>query len=74
MPTYEFTCTGCGQRSELRASIAEKEAGLRPPCPACGSRELRQALSTVAVIGGGGGEPAEAGGGCCAAGCACGKN
>jgi putative FmdB family regulatory protein len=71
MPTYEFVCADCGGRSEVRATVREKQAGLRHVCGACGGDRLRQAFSAVAVLSR---RPAavQAPGGCCGAGgCAC---
>ncbi|MGB9845816.1 MAG: FmdB family zinc ribbon protein, partial [Methanothermobacter tenebrarum] len=42
MPTYEFECGDCGERFEIRASIKEKEQGLSPKCPRCGSENTGQ--------------------------------
>jgi putative FmdB family regulatory protein len=81
VPTYEYLCADCGAETEVRASITEKTAGLRPACPACAGTALRQVFRPVARVGGGsvplasgmpvasagpGGGP---GGGCCGGGC-----
>ncbi|MGQ9494291.1 MAG: FmdB family zinc ribbon protein [Anaerolineae bacterium] len=42
MPTYEFQCGDCGERFEIRASFKEKEKGLNPKCPRCGSENIGQ--------------------------------
>jgi putative FmdB family regulatory protein len=36
MPLYEYRCDKCGQRFELRQSIADHEQS-KPPCPKCRS-------------------------------------
>lgn len=70
MPIYEFSCTDCGARTEVRASFAEHDAGLAPTCPECGGAALRKLLGRVAVHTAR--VPAIQGGGCCAGGaCAC---
>lgn len=72
MPTYEFTCRDCDSVVAVRATLAEKSAGLSPACAACGSHDLRQLFGTVAVRTGAVPEAARAGaagGGCCGGGC-----
>ncbi|MPZ87084.1 MAG: zinc ribbon domain-containing protein [Nitriliruptorales bacterium] len=72
MPIYAYACRACSERLELRASIAEKEAGLAPTCPACGSTPMRQLLTTFATRSSGDPQPASsapAGAGCCGGGC-----
>lgn len=68
MPAYEFVCIDCGRVTELRASFAEKDAGLAPTCGACGSDVLRRTFTTVAVLGSSA-AGAPAAGGCCGGGC-----
>ncbi|MFO7638510.1 MAG: zinc ribbon domain-containing protein [bacterium] len=50
MPVYEYNCDDCGRRFDLVASLAEKEAGLAPECPACGSRNCRQVFGRVNIV------------------------
>ncbi len=45
MPYYSFACETCDTRFDVRATIAEKEAGLHPACPACGDRDVRQIIT-----------------------------
>ena len=46
MPIYEFICTACGRKSSfLTRSVNDT---LTPVCGACGSQELRRAVSTFA--------------------------
>ena len=61
MPTYEYHCTDCGSKFEVRASMKEKEKGLKPVCPTCGSKTALAVPSTVAI--GSGGRASSAG--CC---------
>lgn len=76
MPTYEFVCTDCGAATDVRASIAELDAGLHAPCATCGSTATRRALSTFAVRGRASAsavaQTAAAPTGGCGGGCACG--
>ena len=66
MPTYSYTCNGCGSSFDVQASIAEKQRGLRAKCPKCASEDVRQVLRDVFVIlrsgTGGGCNPSS---GCC---------
>jgi putative FmdB family regulatory protein len=76
MPLYEFVCTDCAERTDIFASLAEKEAGLDVTCGACGSDRTRRALSTIAVRGrasaAAAAPSAASSGGGCGGGCACG--
>jgi len=50
LPLYEYRCEDCGKKSDVLASIAEKEAGLHPVCPKCGSKDCRQVFGRVTVL------------------------
>jgi len=67
MPTYAFSCENCGQRFEVFATFRQKEQGLRPQCPECGSERVKQAIGSLVFIARSG--PATPfsgnGGGCC---------
>jgi putative FmdB family regulatory protein len=71
MPLYDFQCGHCDEVFEIRASIKEKEAGLKPECPKCRSKKTRQVLTAGLVIHGHEGLAAlqqcgpNAGPGCC---------
>jgi putative FmdB family regulatory protein len=43
MPIYEFDCAGCGECFEELVG-----ADATPPCPSCGSRDVRRRISLVA--------------------------
>lgn len=46
MPTYEYACTACGERTEARQSFSD------PPleeCPHCGGK-LRKLYSPVGIV------------------------
>lgn len=45
MPLYEFRCEMCGEVFDIRASIKEKEAGLKPECPKCRGQKTRQVIT-----------------------------
>lgn len=45
MPVYEYRCEECGERFDVRASFAEKQAGLEPACPSCEGRRVRQVIT-----------------------------
>ncbi len=51
MPTYEYACIRCGNKTDVMASIAEKEAGLKPACPNCGSKKMVQFFGQVNILG-----------------------
>lgn len=68
---YAYRCEACGEQFTVRATLAEKERGLYPHCPVCGSRDVAQEFGSVGVIrsgGGGGSAPfcgPGSGAGCC---------
>ena len=53
MPTYEYACAQCAATFDVRASIREKEKGLKPKCPTCGSKTVVRVFGNVAVLTGG---------------------
>lgn len=74
--TYEYRCKECGTMFDVTASVAEKESGLYPECPACGSKKAAQVFGAIGILssaragspGGLGGMPACGPGnaaGCC---------
>jgi putative FmdB family regulatory protein len=79
MATYDYLCRSCDRIVEVRATVAEKVAGLTPTCPTCTGADLRRVFSPIVSAGarsglpqfpaGGGGG---GGGGCCGGGCGCG--
>lgn len=76
MPFYDFRCKQCNHTFTVRASFQEKEAGLRPQCPACQATETQQLLTSGIFIGQAVGvlkdRPHPEGGGCCGSGGCCG--
>jgi putative FmdB family regulatory protein len=55
MPIYEYECLSCGERFEIRRTLAEGPRDAR--CPDCDSGDLRRRYSSVAVVHGGRGGP-----------------
>lgn len=51
---YEFRCRRCGKRFEVFATLAEKEAGLAPQCPGCGSTDASRVWGRVMLLSSGG--------------------
>jgi putative FmdB family regulatory protein len=70
---YEYQCRECGQHFEVRASLAEKEAGLNPVCPRCRAQRAEQVFTRVGLTFARGGStpPTFSGGGCCGPGQPC---
>lgn len=52
MPVYEYECEDCGRKFDVLASLAEKEAGLEPVCPKCGSSRARQVFGRFTLLAG----------------------
>ena len=50
MPIYEYICKDCGKIMEARMTLAEKEKGPKPACPACGSKKMSQYFGNMIVI------------------------
>lgn len=46
MPTYEYVCTECGTKIETKATMSEKESGLKVSCPKCGSKKVAQVFGS----------------------------
>jgi len=51
MPIYEYICTKCGEKTEVRASFSEKEKGLKVTCPKCGSKKMASVFGSFMVRG-----------------------
>lgn len=45
MPYYTYQCEECGAKLDIRASIREKEAGLKTECPQCHSTKMKQMIT-----------------------------
>ena len=48
--TYEYRCRECGKMFDVTASVAEKDAGLRPACPGCGSKKAAQVFGAIGIL------------------------
>lgn len=47
MPTYQYTCTSCGNDLEARQSFTDQPL---VDCPACGESALRKQFNSVGVV------------------------
>ena len=52
MPVYEYQCESCGKKFDVIATLAEKEAGLKPDCPKCAGKRVRQVFSRFTLLAG----------------------
>ncbi len=50
MPVYDYICRDCRKVTEVRATLAEKEKGLKESCPSCGSKNMTQYYGNMIVI------------------------
>jgi putative FmdB family regulatory protein len=50
MPTYEYSCAGCGATFEVLRKVAERDQPIG--CPSCGG-ESRRGLATPSLLMGG---------------------
>ena len=74
MPIYEYHCKECGYYFDVKATVAEKERGLRPACEQCGSSKLEQVFGGFSLIAGRSVDPRRSGspaGGCCGGSSSC---
>lgn len=44
MPIYEYLCQDCEKKFDIKATIGERERGLKVNCPSCGSDRTIQIL------------------------------
>jgi len=51
MPIYEYECTSCGYRFELRRSIADNDSEIK--CPQCEVEYPRRIISVFATASNG---------------------
>jgi putative FmdB family regulatory protein len=47
---YEFECQDCYLTFTIRATIQQKEAGLRLECPQCRGHSIRQVISAGMLL------------------------
>jgi putative FmdB family regulatory protein len=57
MPIYEYQCTRCGERFEVRQVLGEGGSGLS--CPKCHAGEPKKLFSSFFSGGSSGSEPSE---------------
>ena len=51
MPIYNYQCQNCGNIFDLEITLQEKEkGGEKFICPKCGSKEIKQNISTLDFI------------------------
>lgn len=50
MPVYEYFCQKCENKFDVKASISEKEKGLKVTCPNCRSGKTIQALGNFFTL------------------------
>ncbi len=53
MPAYDYVCEECGAKFEVRMSMSAYSEGVKPPCEACGSKQVARAFTSVNVLTGG---------------------
>lgn len=63
MPTYEYYCQDCEKKFDVKASMHEREKGLKVKCPNCGSNKTIQILSNFFTFSKG--SSSNLGSGCC---------
>ncbi len=61
MPAYDYVCSDCGTRFEVRMSMAAYSEGAKPTCEACGSTRVERTFTAVGVLTGGRGGDASCG-------------
>jgi len=49
MPIYEYECIKCGQKFELRRSMADSDKDTQ--CPRCGAEDSQRVFSVFATAG-----------------------
>jgi putative FmdB family regulatory protein len=52
MPIYEYECGSCGEKFELRRSMADNDSDVK--CPKCGVEKPRRVLSMFGTTSSGG--------------------
>lgn len=62
MPVYEYFCQSCENKFDIKASVSDKEKGLKVKCPNCSSNKTIQILSSFFTFSK---DSGNSGGGCC---------
>jgi putative FmdB family regulatory protein len=69
MAIYEYRCNDCGYYFDVKATVEQKEKGLKLTCEQCGSKKLEQVFGGFAILGGQSvnvkSPVSQNGGGCC---------
>lgn len=69
MPIYEYICLECKEKIEIRATVVEKEKGLKVICPKCKGSKTAQVFGSIMVMSGSGSKNnicgPQSGPGCC---------
>ena len=47
MPIYEYECSKCGNKFEMRRGLTDKDASLK--CPKCGAAQPKRVFSTFST-------------------------
>jgi putative FmdB family regulatory protein len=47
MPTYDYQCQGCGEKTKIKRSFSDSSA---PSCSICGSHQLMRIYSPIPQI------------------------
>jgi putative FmdB family regulatory protein len=50
MPIYEYDCSECGERTEIKVSVTAETGAVA--CAACGSPKVRRHYGSVAIVSG----------------------
>ena len=51
MPIYEYECSKCGEKFELRRNMVDSDCDIR--CPKCGAEEVGRVFSVFAAVSSG---------------------
>lgn len=49
MPTYDYRCEKCNRRFSITCTISEHDKK-KATCPKCGSRQVKQQISTFFAV------------------------
>ena len=50
MPTYEYACENCRHEWSAVISLSERLKNVKPACPKCQSKKVRQKVSSFQVV------------------------
>ncbi len=46
---YEYVCSCCNNKFEVKATLEEKEKGLKPECPNCYSKDVIRVFGQISI-------------------------